>query len=214
MALKSNSDAQIRCAQKGNSNRLEITCEKLKDDENFSTLMVLRARVELPDGSTTCVIRPEKALSGAEPAELTANGFLALKTLGQDTMTFSEWHEASRLGDSSFKRARTELIKHRLIGAPPSGGSTKGFKYEVTRLGRQALGVHDDGGPNTAGELVEDREVQPKVQPESLAPPEEFDGSTKGSNGVQHPWARWGPSGGAYRAPHGPKPQIGTEEKT
>ena len=159
------------------------------------------------------MIRPEKALSGAAFAELTSNGFRALKTLGQAEMTFSEWHEASRLGDSSFKRARTELIGHGLVSQPPNGRGTKGYKYALTQRGEEELGVQSGGGPNAAGDVAEKSEVHGEVQPESLAPQQESNGSTTGPDEVQDPWAWLGPFGGAYRAPHEPKAEIGSKEK-
>ncbi len=113
----------------GNSPKvLTLKCEKQKDWEPFDKINLRLQGVALGGGETSCVI----AIAHSQPVPLEpvgnvsdAKAFKALGTFGAKGATFTDWLNASALQKSTFKIARTRLLRDGLV-------NHEGTLYRVT----------------------------------------------------------------------------------
>ena len=216
-AFRANFDTMIEMS--GSSSRLKVECKKQKDGNPFTAFQLRRVQVTIPSGDTSCVLRGVGEQSVAIPSlkNRERNALAALSECGDLGATYAEWMARAiknGMAGGTFKRTLRDDLKPRaLVTTRQAGDPSKGFRYQLTPAGKLALGVQDGGGPDTANKLTEERGVQPEVQPKTPAPQAESNGSKLGPQEVQDPWPSLGPSGGAYKAPHEPKADVGISEK-
>ena len=115
--LRAAADTMMELA--GNSsNALTLKCGKQKDWEPFDKINLRLRGVALDGGETSCVI----AIAHSQPVPLEpvgnvsdAKAFEALGTFGAKGAIFTDWLNASGLQKSTFKIARTRLLRDGLV---------------------------------------------------------------------------------------------------
>jgi RecA-family ATPase len=99
---------------------VELSCEKQKDAEPFETIRMSATKVDLPDGKKSVVLQPTGAGAGPHAGDkrAVANDAKALEALagfGAEGATYSDWHTASGMAESTFKDVRTRVVEAKKI---------------------------------------------------------------------------------------------------
>lgn len=200
--LRNNSDTMIRCVKTGAI--ISLISAKQRDGGLFDRIQFELTEVDLSADTSSCILRqsdaPEQVANDADDALLRC-----LHGFGTIGATNGDWMDASAEAPSSFYRRRKGLLKDCLVCGPDEGDS-KGFRYTLTDLGREQIGVDQSQEkvellPQISS--LDDRTVPQQSHVDSAEVCTKHDDPIIVPNSPTGPSNGTGPHGGASRAPRG-----------
>lgn len=131
-ALRGAADVVLKMVADGNT--AVLTCEKMKDDEEFGPVAL---RLRPVEGADSCVL--EAIDSRTDDEELSPKAVDLLKLLdshfGGEPVATSTWLKVSGLTDRTFYRGVRQLSRGGYIGKVSR-------RYALTTIGRETLGIN------------------------------------------------------------------------
>jgi hypothetical protein len=120
LALKGAADAEFALHRSGDT--LTLKNEKQKDGEEAKPIALELARVSLPDGNTSCVVRgtmgsavgPTAAQPRKKDPRIVKTDARSLQTLasfGPEGTTLAQWERAVDRANDTFYRSRDRLVE-------------------------------------------------------------------------------------------------------
>lgn len=130
-ALRGAADTVIRLEASGQE--LRMVCEKQKDAAVFQPLSLRLAPLQLPDGSTSCVVVPIAPSDSNVLQAPLVNALAELAKFPQGRASATQWREALDSKPKTFDNWRKSLLAHEYIA------SLGHHHYQITETGKAAL---------------------------------------------------------------------------
>jgi hypothetical protein len=161
VALKGAAEAEFELTRRGDE--VKLTNEKQKDGEEAKPISLELARVKLPGGNTSRVVRPTDGgmvgAAAAEPAKVdprivkTDAGLLkALAEYGSGGATLSQWERAADRANDTFYKSRDRLV---------TAGKVRFDKETARYVVVEPVAGPGPGLVQNGSKLVEVQEVSP-----------------------------------------------------
>jgi hypothetical protein len=140
-ALRAAADTMFSLKRDGEL--LTVVIDKQKNAVDGGELRGRLVRIELPDGTSSCMVDAD---SSSTPTTLGESARKALRALAElfdeNGATFSEWLRNATVPETTVRRLLREVFIPAGYVTPPSPPKSRGGKYQITAAGKAALSAN------------------------------------------------------------------------